>query len=93
VASTPVIDEEREQVTAVRWKGLDTRHKAEGRRSPACLSDSTAASLVRRPELFTGRSYPRRHDSDGYLINPSTNRDAGGTNRGGDHRRRAELVI
>jgi hypothetical protein len=56
VAVTPVINGEREQVTAMRWKCLDTRHKAGRRRSPACLSGSTAASSVRWPEYFTGRN-------------------------------------
>ena len=28
VAVTPVINGEREQVTALRWKGIDMRHKA-----------------------------------------------------------------
>ena len=55
VAVTPAINEEREQVTAMRWKCLDTRRKAGKRRSPAYLSDSTAVSLVRWSELFTGR--------------------------------------
>jgi hypothetical protein len=56
VAVTPVINGEREQVTAMRWKCLDTRHKAGRRWSPARLSGSTAASSVRWPEYFTGRN-------------------------------------
>jgi hypothetical protein len=54
VAVTPAINGERVQVTAMRWKCLDTRRKAGRRRSLAYLSDSTAVNLVRRPELFTG---------------------------------------
>jgi hypothetical protein len=54
VAVTPAINGEREQVTAMRWKCLDTRRKAGRRRSPAYLSDSVAVNLVRRSELFTG---------------------------------------
>ena len=84
VAVTPAINGEREQVTAMQWKCLDTWRKAGRRQSSACLSNSAAVSLVRRPEYFTGRTYPRRRDSGYYLINMSTNRDAGGTNRGGE---------
>ena len=87
MAVTPAINGELKQVTAMRWRCLDTRRKAERRQSPTCLSNSTAASFVRWPEYFTGRTYPRRRDSGYYLINLSTNRDAGGTNRGGAHRR------
>jgi hypothetical protein len=57
VAVTPTINGEREQVTAMRWKCLDTRGKAVRRWLPAYLSDSAAVSLVRRPELFTGRGF------------------------------------
>jgi hypothetical protein len=60
VAVTPAINGELERVTAMRWRRLDTRHKAGRRRSPACLSESTAMNDVRWPEYFTGRSYPRR---------------------------------
>jgi hypothetical protein len=73
VAVTPVINGEREQVTAMRWKCLDTRHKAGRRRSPTCLSGSTAASFVRWPEYFNGRAYPRRRAPSVYLVIPSTN--------------------
>jgi hypothetical protein len=47
VAISPAINGELKQVTAMRWRCLDTRRKAGRRRSPACLSDSTAASFVR----------------------------------------------
>jgi hypothetical protein len=46
-----------------------------------------------RRALYGGRNtllagtYPRRRNSERYLIIPSTNRDSGGTNRGGDRRR------
>jgi hypothetical protein len=60
------------------------RHKAGKRRSPACLSGSTTTNSVRWSDLFTGRTYPRRRDSERHLINPSMNQDAGNTNRGGE---------
>jgi hypothetical protein len=47
VAISPAINGELKQVTAMRWRCLDTRRKAIRRRSLACLSDSTAASFVR----------------------------------------------
>jgi hypothetical protein len=75
----------------MRWKCLDTRHKAGRRRSPTCLSGSTAASFVRWPEYFTGRAYPRRRAPSVYLVIPSTNWDDGNTNRGGDRRWWTEL--
>jgi hypothetical protein len=83
VAVTPVINGEREQVTALRWKGIDMRHKAERRRSPACLSESTAASSVRWLEYFTGRSLSTATYSERYPLTQSTNRDGDGTNHGG----------
>jgi hypothetical protein len=83
VAVTPVINGEREQVTALRWKGIDTRHKAERWRSPACLSESTAASSVRWLEYFTSRSLSTATYSERYPLTQSTNRDGDGTNRGG----------
>jgi hypothetical protein len=47
VAISPAINGELKRVTAMRWRCLDTRRKAGSRRSPACLSGSTAASFVR----------------------------------------------
>jgi hypothetical protein len=47
VAISPAINGELKQVTAMRWRCLDTRRKAERRQSPTCLSNSTAASFVR----------------------------------------------
>jgi hypothetical protein len=56
VAFTLVINGELKQITAMQWRCLDTRHKAGRWRSPACLSESTAASSVRWSEFFTGRN-------------------------------------
>jgi hypothetical protein len=60
VAITPAINGEREEVTAMRWKCMDTRCKAGKRRSSVYLSDFAAVNAVRWPEYFTSRSYPRR---------------------------------
>jgi hypothetical protein len=86
VAVTPMINREREQVTVMRWKCLDTRHKAGRRRSPACLSGSIATSSLRWPKYFTGRTYPRwwsLHDIKRYPVDLIANHAGEGTNRGG----------
>jgi hypothetical protein len=83
VAVTPAINREREQVTTMQWKWLDTRRKTGRRRSPVCLSDSVAVSLVRRPEYFTGRTYPRLwslHDFKCYPVDLVANHGGEGTN-------------
>jgi hypothetical protein len=50
VAFTPVINGELKQVTTMRWRCLDTRHKARRRRSPVSSSDSTVVCVVQWPE-------------------------------------------
>jgi hypothetical protein len=86
VAVTPAINGELKQVTAMRWRCLDTQRKAGRRRSPACISESTAASSVRWPKYFTGRSLSTATYSERYLLTLSTNRNGGCTNHGGGRR-------
>jgi hypothetical protein len=75
-------------LTAVRSHGdavesKATRRKAGRRRSPAFLSVFTATTLYGGRIYFSGRTYPRRRDSERHLINPSTNPGTDGTNHGG----------
>jgi hypothetical protein len=84
VAVIPAINGESQWFTAMWWRYSGTWHKARRRRSPACLSGSTATSSVRWSDLFTDQTYPRR----GPLLNtkryphvPSMNRCDDGTNR------------
>ena len=62
------------------------RHAAQGRKA-AVTGDLI---LIHLGEWYGGRNYllaaayPRQRDSERYPINPSTNRDGGGTNRGGE---------
>jgi hypothetical protein len=79
-----VINEEREQVMVMQWKGLDTRRKVGRWRSPVKLSDSTAVNRVRRPELFIGRSLSPAMYTRCYPLTPSTRWTGGGTNHSGN---------
>jgi hypothetical protein len=83
MAVTPAINGELKQVTAMRWRCLDTRRKAGRRQSPACISEST----VQCPEYFAGRSLSTATYSERYPLTQSTNRNGGGTNHGGGRRR------
>ena len=92
VAVTPVVDGKLEGVTATRWKGRATRHKAERRRSPVKLSDSTAVNMVRRPELFIDQSLSPATYTRCYPLAPSTDWTGGGTNRGGNRSSAVKLL-
>jgi hypothetical protein len=59
VAVTPTSHKEAQGFTVMQWRGRATRRKAGRRLSPASISTSAAVSAVRRPGLFTARSYPR----------------------------------
>jgi hypothetical protein len=52
----------------MRWRGWATRRKAWRRLSPASISTPDVVSAVRRPKLFTARSYPRWR----YFRDPAT---------------------
>jgi hypothetical protein len=67
-----------------RRRCSDTWCKAVRRQSPAFLSVSTAVNMVRRPELFIGRSLSLATYTRCYPLTPSTNWTGGGTNRGGN---------
>jgi hypothetical protein len=60
VAVTPVIDGKLEGVTAMRWRGWDTRRKAGRRLSPAFLSASTVVTQYGGRSSLTVEAYPRR---------------------------------
>jgi hypothetical protein len=60
VAVTPVIDGKLEEVTAMRWRGWDTRCKAGRRLSPAFLSASTVVTPYGGRSSLTVGAYPRR---------------------------------
>jgi hypothetical protein len=96
VAVIPAINGESQWFTAMRWRYSGTWHKAGRRRSPACLSSSTATSSVRWSDLFTSRTYPWR----GPLLNPKRYAHVPSTNRCNDGRiahspsaARTELLI
>jgi hypothetical protein len=68
VAVTPTSHEEAQGFTAMQWRGWATRRKAGRRLSPVSISKSIVVSAVRRSELFTAQSYPRRR----YFRDPAT---------------------
>jgi hypothetical protein len=70
----------------LRRKCSDTWRKAVRRQSPGFLSVFAAVNMVRRPELFISRTYPRRGpllDPKCYPLTLCTNPTAGDTNHGG----------
>ena len=60
VAVTPVIDGKLEGVTAMRWRGWDTRRKAGRWLSPAFLSASTVVTQYGGRSSLLVEAYPRR---------------------------------